>query len=106
MHTIDQSTSRLLYRVSVLIIFSLACLALAVVGVVIVLVFHRPRVVTLAFPMAIITQVVAIAVAFRFRCRSCHLRIFMQGFRTLHTDRERLPLGIASWIAVAWQIVG
>jgi DNA-directed RNA polymerase subunit RPC12/RpoP len=79
-------------------------LALLVVGIIVVLVFGWPWLAAVALPVFLIIQAVSIVLAFRFRCPACDQRLLVQGFRTLHPARKILFPGIASWIAVAFDV--
>jgi DNA-directed RNA polymerase subunit RPC12/RpoP len=103
-NAIEQPISRSLYAESWLIVWSSCWLAVLFLGVIAVFAFGWPWVVAVALPVFVLSQAVAIAFAFRFRCPACHHRLLVQGFRTLHTARKILFLGIASWIAVAFDI--
>jgi hypothetical protein len=104
MHVIEQPASRNLYAESWLIVWSTCWFALSALGVVVVLVFGWPWLVAIALPVFLISQGIAIAFAFRFRCPACDRRFFVQGFGPWHPDRKILFPGIASWIAIAFDI--
>ena len=104
MHAIEHPIARRLYAESWLIVWSSFWLAVVFVGIVAVLVSDWPWLVGVALPIFLVSQGVAMALAFRFRCPACHARLLVQGFRTLHPARKLLLPGIASWIAVAFDI--
>jgi hypothetical protein len=104
MHTIEQPVARSLYAESWLIVWSSCWLALLFVGIVAVFAFGWPWLLAIALPVFLISQLIAIAVAFRFRCPACDRRLLVQGFSTLHPARKVFLPGVASWIAVAFDI--
>jgi len=103
-HAIEQPIARSLYAESWLIVWSSLWLAVLFVGIIAALVFGWPWLVVIALPIFLVSQGIAIAVAFRYRCPACHRRLLVQGFRTLYPVRNVLLPGIASWIAVAFHI--
>jgi len=104
MHAIEQPIARSLYVESWLIVWSSCWLAVLFVGVIAVLVFGWPWLVAVALPVFLFSQGIAIAFAFRFRCPVCDRRLLVQGFGPWHPARKILFPGIASWIAVAFDI--
>ena len=104
MHAIEQPIARSLYAESWLIVWSSFWLAVLFVGIIAALVFGWPWLAAIALPIFLVSQGLAIALALRFRCPACHRRLLVQGFRTLHSTRRVLFPGIASWIAVAFDI--
>jgi len=103
-HTIEQPIARSLYAESWLIVWSSFWLAVLFVGIIAALVFSWPWLVAIALPIFLVSQGIAIALAFRYRCPACHRRLLVQGFRTLHPVRNVLVPGVASWVAVAFDI--
>ncbi len=90
MHAIEQSIARRLYAESWLIVWSSFWLAVVFVGIVAVLVSGWPWLVWIALPIFLVSQGIAIALAFRFRCPASHARLLVQGLRTLHPARKLL----------------
>jgi len=104
MHAIEQPIARSLYAESWLIVWSSCWLAILFAGMVAVFVFGWPWLVAVALPVFVISQGIAIAFAFRFRCPACNRRLLVQGLEPWHSTRKILFPGIASWIAVAFDI--
>ena len=104
MHAIEQPTSRSLYAESWLIVWSSCWLAACFLGMIAVLVFGWPWLVAVALPVFVISQGIAIAFAFRFRCPACDRRFLVQGFGPWHAARKIVFPGIASWIGIAFDI--
>jgi hypothetical protein len=105
MHAIEQPSASRLYAESCVIVWSVRWLVLFFLGAAAAFVFHSPWLAFVALPIFVISQAVAIVLAFRFRCPACQQRLFfVQGFRALHPARETLFPGIASWIAVGFDI--
>ena len=90
MHAIEQPIARSLYLESWLIVWSSFWLAVLFVGVIVVLVFRWPWLVAVALPVFLISQGVAMAFAFRFRCPACDRRLLVQGFGPWHPARKIL----------------
>jgi hypothetical protein len=103
-HIIEQRIARRLYAESWLIVWSSCWLALLFVGILVIFAFGWPWLVVIALPVFLISHLIAIVVAFRFRCPACHRRLLVQGFGPWHPARRILFPGIASWIAVAFDI--
>jgi hypothetical protein len=103
-YAIEQPIARSLYVESWLIVWSSFCLAVLFVGIIAALGFSWPWLVTIALPIFLVSQGIAIALAFRYRCPACHRRLLVQGFRTWHPVRNVLVPGVASWITVAFDI--
>jgi hypothetical protein len=103
-HAIDQPTARRLYTECWLIVWSTCWLGLFSNGIIAALIFDWPWLAAVALPIFLISQIAAIVLGFRFRCPACQGRLLVQGFSTLHPARRILFLGIASWIAVAFDI--
>jgi hypothetical protein len=104
-HTIEQPIARSLYAESWLIVWSSCWLALLFVGIIAVFTFGWPWRLVIALPVFLVSQLIAIVVAFRFRCPACDRRLLVQGSSTLHPSAKALLPGLASWIAVAVDIV-
>jgi hypothetical protein len=104
MRAIEQPTSRNLYAESWLIVWSSCWFAVSFLSMLAVLVFGWPWLVAIALPIFVISHAVAIAFAFRFRCPACGWRFFVQGFGPWHPARKIFFPGIASWIAIAFDI--
>jgi hypothetical protein len=104
MHAIEQPTASRLYGESCIILWSVCWLVLFFLGAAAAFVFQWPWLAFVALPIFVISQAVAVVLAFRFRCPVCQQRLLVQGFRTLHPARKILFTGIGSWIAVAFDI--
>ncbi len=96
--------SPLLRTVAWLTVWSLGWLVAGFVGMLSALLFRSPFIAAVALPILLLSLLVLLPLRFLFRCSSCGQRILVQGSRTLHPARHRLPLGIASWVAVALDI--
>jgi hypothetical protein len=103
-NTIEQPIARSLYAESWLIVWSSCWLAVLFVGMIAVLFFGWPWLVIVPLPIFVISHGIAIAFAFRFRCPACDHRLLVQGFGPWHPARKILLPGVASWIAVAFDI--
>lgn len=99
------ANSPLLSAVSWLAVWSLGSLAVAFVGMLAAVIFHYPFIAAVALPILVLSVLLLLPIRFLFRCPSCGERILVQGSRSLHPARHRLPFGIASWVAVALDIV-
>jgi hypothetical protein len=103
MHAIEQPTASRLYAESCIIVWSGCWFVLFFLGIVAAFMFHWVWLAFVALPIFVLSQTVAIALAFSFRCPACHQRLLVQGFRPLHPARK-IWIPIASWIAVAFDI--
>ncbi len=93
-----------LYKTSWLAVWSLGWLVVLFAGMVAVLALHSAVVVAIALPVFLLSILVLLPLAFLFRCPSCRRRLLVQGWSSLHPSRKRLPFGVASWLAVAFDI--
>ena len=105
MHAIEPPLARRLYAASAIIVWASCWVALLFAGILLQFTFRWPWFAIVASAVFIISQPVALVLAFLFRCPACRRRLFVQGWRTLHPARRVLLPGIASWIAVALDIV-
>ena len=77
-------------------------------GVIAPFVLRWPYLMMVALPVFFVSQLAFIVLAFFFRCPSCGKLLFIQGWGPWHPARKRVVigfLGIASWVAVARDIV-
>jgi hypothetical protein len=103
-HAIEQPIAHRLYAESWLLVWSTCWLAIAMLGMLLVLLFRWPWLAMIAFPIFLVSQAIAVVFAFWFRCPACHRRFFVQGWGPWHPARKILFPGIASWIAIAFDI--
>ena len=104
----DLPRSRRLYVLSCLGVWSACWCGLLFVGMLAVLILRWPYLVVVALPVFFFSQLAFIVLAFFFRCPSCGKLLFIQGWGPWHPARNRVLigfLGIASWVAVARDIV-
>ena len=103
----DLPRSRRLYALSCLGFWSACWCGLLFVGILAALVLHWPYLVILALPVFLFSQLAFIVQAFFFRCPLCGKLLFIQGWGPWHPARKRVlrGLGVASWVAVARDIV-
>jgi hypothetical protein len=99
--------SHFLYVVAWLGVWSLCWFALLLVGILLVFCFHWAILFAVALCIFFINMFVFLPLAFSFRCPHCDRFVLVQDWRTLQPARKRVlaALGLASWVAVVFDIV-
>lgn len=99
--------SHFLYVVAWLGVWSLCWFALLLVGVLLVFCFHWAILFAVALCIFFINMFVFLLLAFSFRCPHCDGFVLVQDWRTLQPARKPVlaALGLASWVAVVFDIV-
>ena len=99
--------SHFLYVVAWLGVWSLCWFALLLVGILLVFCFHWAILFAVALCIFFISMFAFLPLAFSFRCPHCDGFVLVQDWRTLQRARKRVlaALGLASWVAVVFDIV-
>jgi len=99
--------SHFLYVVAWLGVWSLCWFALLLVGILLVFCFHWAILFAVALCIFFINMFVFLPLAVSFRYPHCDGFVLVQGWRTLQATRKRVlaALGLASWVAVVFDIV-
>ena len=99
--------SHFLYVVAWLGVWSLCWFALLLVSILLVFCFHWTILFAVALCIFFINMFVFLPLAFSFRCPHCDGFALVQDWRTLQAPRKRVlaALGLASWVAVVFDIV-
>lgn len=85
----------------------LVLVRLLLVGILLVFCFHWAILFAVALCIFFINMFVFLLLAFSFRCPHCDGFVLVEDWRTLQPARKRVlaALGLASWIAVVFDIV-
>lgn len=85
----------------------LVLVRLLLVGILLVFCFHWAILFAVALCIFFINMFVFLLLAFSFRCSHCDGFVLVEDWRTLQPARKRVlaALGLASWIAVVFDIV-